>query len=102
MIPESTVDLFNNKAMEYSIEDNSVSMNNVESLSWSIARLSHENLTYNQFGTEAFLMHEDYNFALYITSYGLGDEFSHGFSVVVIEKEEYLRILESIGDSRLV
>jgi hypothetical protein len=87
-IPTTVEELFENKGISYSIIDYTIDeMDNIVSLAYfleSIAGLTDEMVEEDN-GTQVILKHPNYKYKLCIDSGGLGDFFSHGYDVSVLE-----------------
>jgi hypothetical protein len=87
-IPKTVEELFENKEMSYSIIDYTIDeMDNIESMVYfldSITGLTDEMIEEDN-GTQVILKHPNYKYKLCIDSGGLGDFFSHGYDVSVLE-----------------
>ena len=79
-LPENVKDLFDNPDNEWQLFDYENEMNNYEALEYFCDLIGCKDDNYAEFeGSEATLIHPDYNFEVYIDSSGLGDFFSHKF-----------------------
>ena len=86
MIPNTLEELFDNRDCEYSyINYDTDPMDNNESMDFFLSEVcaDNENIESNE-GTQVILAHKDYPYKLQVDAYGLGDFFSHGFSVSII------------------
>jgi hypothetical protein len=77
-------EIFETAEAEYIIIDYNFEMDNVESLKYfaEYSNINPDNIE-NDYGTQLILIHPDYNFKLCVDSGGLGDFFSHKFTVSI-------------------
>lgn len=84
-IPNSINELFQNKEQHYSIIDYNTEMNNIESMNFFLNKLDiGDSFIVEDNGTQVELKHPDFTYRIIIDAGGLGDFFSHGFAVTVI------------------
>lgn len=85
-IPDSITDMFRNGEASYSIIDYSHSMDNIESLQYFLDQVGVGSEYIDEhLDTMVVLMHPDFDYKLAIHSGGLGDFYSHGFDVEVLQ-----------------
>jgi len=103
-VPTDINDLFERGSWHYRIVDYTIdSMDNVQSMDFFLDYIGcpTENI-HEHTGTQVILKHSDYPDMLCLDSSGLGDFYSHGFSVSTIEKPEHkvLTFTDQVNDGR--
>lgn len=88
-VPEMIKQMFADAPISYRIIDYSdgMEMDNIQSMNYFLNYIDFpcEDIV-EDYGTQVVLQHEDFDYKIVIDSGGLGDFFSHGFDVSILEE----------------
>lgn len=86
-VPESIKQMFYDAPVSYRIIDyrDNMEMDNNQSMSYFLEYIGfHPNDIIEDYGTQVVLKHDDFDYTICIDSGGLGDFYSHGFDVSIV------------------
>lgn len=86
-IPNDVLDMFKQGENSYRIIDYTIKdMDNIESMEFFLECIGANDSNIDScFGTQVIMKHPDFDYKLVIDSGGLGDFFSHGYDVKIME-----------------